>query len=102
MDSIPTYLKTHKFHPCHMGNCALFGLNTFGCNSIITVRDVEREAAGLPNHIWKFIGFPTPSNLVADYINEEGDSRVFDFRDPDIYNNTTSLEECEDGCTNCA
>jgi hypothetical protein len=93
---IPTYLKTRKFRPHHMGNYALFGINTFGCSSIINVRDTEREAAGLPQHIWKFHSFPSASDYVATYINEEGSRHTFDFRDSNIYNNTTRLEEYDE------
>ena len=92
----PTYLKTHKFRPHSEGNYALFGINTLGCNSIITNRDAEREAAGLPQHIWKFHSFPGASDYVATYINEQGQRQTFDFRDALTYSNTTRLEEYYD------
>jgi hypothetical protein len=91
-----TYLKTHKFRPHSEGNYALFGLTMFGCSSIITVHDTEREAAGLPQHIWQFFSFPDASDYVATYINEEGQYHTFDFRDPKIYNSTTRLEEYDE------
>ena len=92
----PTYLKTHKFRPHSEGNYALFGINTFGCSSVINVRDTDREAAGLQQHIWKFHSFPGASDYVATYINEEGSRHTFDFRDPITYSNTTRLEEYEE------
>lgn len=85
----------HKFRPHPMGNYALFGLTTLGCHSVITVHDQEREQAGLPQHIWVFQSFPTSSDYLATYINEEGTRRTFDFNDKNIYNSTTRLEECE-------
>lgn len=84
-----TYLKTHKFRPHHMGNYALFGLTNMGCQSIISVKNIPE----LENHIWKFVSFPGKSDYVATYINEEGHYHTFNFRDDNIYNNTTRLEQ---------
>ena len=86
-----TYLKTHKFRPHSMGNYGLFGLSLLGINSIISVKNIPE----LENHIWMFVSFPGRSDYVGTYINEEGFTRDINFRDMEIYNNTTRLEECD-------
>lgn len=87
-----TYLKTHKFRPHRMGNYGLFGLTLLGIHSVISVKNIPE----LENHIWKFVSFPGPSDYVATYMNEKGRYYTFNFRDPNIYSNTTRLEEYDD------
>jgi len=59
------YLKTHKFKPHENGNMFRYGLNSWGCNSIISYN----------NNIWKFIGFE-PNKSDAQYINMNGDITI--------------------------
>jgi len=58
---IITYLKTKTFIPHIDGNYAMYGLNYFGCDSIIQYN----------NDIWKFIWF-IPHKNDAVYINKSG------------------------------
>jgi len=51
----------NKFEPHYFGNYALYGLNTFGCNSIIMFRD----------EIWKFCYFKHGSDIPY-YVNKDG------------------------------
>jgi hypothetical protein len=56
------YLKNNTFIPHKNGNDMLYGLNVFGCNSIIQYN----------NDIWKFIWFISNTND-AVYVNKEGE-----------------------------
>jgi hypothetical protein len=55
------YLNTNTFIPHSGGNYARYGLNFFGCDSIIQYN----------NDYWKFIWFVPDSND-AVYINKDG------------------------------
>ena len=59
------YLKTHNFETHENGNMFRFGLNSWGCESIIQYN----------NNIWKFIWF-IPNTNNAQYINKEGDNII--------------------------
>ena len=56
--SIPTFLTTNKFEECE--NSFNFGLNSFGCESIIKYND----------DIWKFNSFETGTSN-AIYYNKD-------------------------------
>ncbi len=56
--NIAQYLSTHKFVPHTNGNIMNYGLNSFGCNSIIEYN----------NDIWKFVYF-NKNNAV--YVNKD-------------------------------
>jgi hypothetical protein len=57
---INTFLNTHEFEPHEMGNYALYGLNMFGCNSIIKYND----------KIWRFYAFDN-SQAIYETLNRE-------------------------------
>jgi hypothetical protein len=61
------YLKTKTFIPHENGNYARYGLNLFGCDSIIQY----------DNKIWKFKDFISNTNH-AVYIDKEGREFVLD------------------------
>ncbi len=54
------YLKNHNFVPHQNGNYGLYGLNFFGCDSIIKYND----------KLWKFLWFFSNN---AVYVNEYGE-----------------------------
>jgi hypothetical protein len=64
-DITKKYLKSNTFEPHELGNQMKYGLNTFGCESIIKYND----------DIWKFIWF---ENNDAIYINKYGTRLVLD------------------------
>ena len=61
------YLNTKNFVPHKNGNYARYGLNEFGCNSIIQY----------DNQIWQFIHFISNTNN-AVYINKDGNQFILD------------------------
>ena len=61
--SIISYLNSTEFVDHPMGNYALYGLNTFGCDSIIRYN----------NEIMKFYAFQSGTNY-AMYITQKGDT----------------------------
>ncbi len=67
INDIPTYLSNHTFISHEMGNYGNYGLNMFGCNSIIEYN----------NDIWKFYAFKTGSND-AIYYNKNGTKLILD------------------------
>jgi hypothetical protein len=83
--AISTYLNTHKFKPHSMGNYALYGLNTFGCESIIDFY----------NDIWKFYAFEVGNNN-AIYINKSGHSFLLNTFSNHSQLNITRLEEVKE------
>ncbi len=66
------YLNTNTFIPHKNGNYGRYGLNLFGCNSVIQYN----------NQIWKFKYFISDTNN-ALYINKEGMEFVLDTYDKD-------------------
>jgi hypothetical protein len=56
------YLNNHTFIPHTEGNYARYGLNLFGCDSIIQYN----------NHYWKFMYF-IPNSNIAVYTNKNGE-----------------------------
>ena len=62
---VKNYITNNNFVPHTNGNSMHYGLNEFGCNSVILYN----------NQIWKFIWFINNSNN-AVYINKEGDEFV--------------------------
>ncbi len=67
---IPTYLSTHIFIPHSMGNYGNYGLNLFGCNSIIEYN----------NDIWMFYALKGSSND-AIYYNKNGTELILNSYD---------------------
>ena len=61
------YLNTKTFIPHENGNYARYGLNLFGCDSVIQY----------DNKIWKFIHFISNTNN-ALYIDKEGRGFILD------------------------
>ncbi len=57
------YLKNNTFIPHENGNDLRYGLNSFGCNSVIQYN----------NHYWKFLWFLSDSND-ALYVNKNGET----------------------------
>jgi hypothetical protein len=84
------YLKTNKFRPHHMGNYALFGINMFGCSSIISYKEVDGTV-----DVWKFLHCG-PCGGPPVYFNSQGIRRTFDFGSSDVYNRATRLEDVND------
>ncbi len=71
MDSdIPAYLTNNEFVPHPMGNYACYGLNTFGCNSVILYND----------ELLKFYSFQGSTNN-AIYINKDGKQIIININD---------------------
>lgn len=72
------YLNSHEFEPHENGNAFRYGLNSWGCDSIINYN----------NDIWKFIWF-VPNKNDAMYINKNGDIiTIVDYDD-----NITRMQE---------
>ncbi len=66
------YLKTNTFVPHECGNYGRYGLNFFGCDSVIQYN----------NDYWKFIWFITNTNN-AVYVNKEGHQFVLQYYNMD-------------------
>jgi hypothetical protein len=60
--TVSDYLSTHKFVPHKNGNSMNYGLNSFGCESIIKYN----------GELWQFIWFLSDTNI-AVYVNQFGD-----------------------------
>jgi hypothetical protein len=60
--NIIEYLKNHTFEKHENGNMFRYGLNSWGCDSVISYN----------NDIWKFIAF-VPNKSDAEYINKNGE-----------------------------
>ncbi len=71
--SVMHFLSTNTFIPHELGNIHKYGLNFFGCDSIIHYN----------NDIWKFLYFMQNSNN-AVYINKNG--KKFIYNDDHEYN----------------
>jgi hypothetical protein len=69
INAISTYLSTHTFVHHEMGNYANYGLNMFGCDSIIDYN----------NDIWKFYAFQAGTDN-AIYYNKNGTELILDSR----------------------
>ncbi len=67
IDNTIDYLKNNQFVPHKMGNYARYGLNCFGCDSIIKYN----------NKLWKFICFVSNSNN-AVFIGENGEQFILE------------------------
>lgn len=78
--SIPTYLSTHTFVPHEMGNWGNYGLNIFGCDSIINYN----------NDIWKFYAFQACSDN-AIYYNKDGKELILNSRN--MPENVTRMQQ---------
>ena len=65
--NISNFLSKNTFIPHKDGNAMNYGLNSFGCESIISYN----------NDIWKFVYFLNCSNK-AVYINKNGQELVLD------------------------
>lgn len=63
------YLKYHRFKEHPDGNCLMYGLNTFGCESIIRFHD----------ELWKFLHFKSGTDITV-YVNERGELLEIDLR----------------------
>jgi hypothetical protein len=63
----PNFLSKNTFIPHKDGNAMNYGLNSFGCESIISYN----------NDIWKFLYFLNGSNK-AVYINKNGLELILD------------------------
>lgn len=70
----------NKFEPHPMGSYALYGVNTFGCDSIIKFH----------NEIWKFHYFNVGSDIPT-FINKNGDLLEIDLRKAQ---NVTRMQIC--------
>ena len=81
--SIISYLNSTEFVDHPMGNYALYGLNNFGCDSIIRCND----------EIMKFYAFQSGSNN-AIYITNTGSERVINPYDKTL--NITRLIDIKD------
>ena len=57
---INTFLNTQEFEPHALGNYALYGLNMFGCDSIIKYND----------KIWRFYAFENSTAIYETYNGE--------------------------------
>jgi hypothetical protein len=75
IDDVKNFLSNNDFIPHENGNNMCYGLNSFGCDSIIKYN----------NDIWKFLWFLTGTNK-AVYMNKEGLTCVFD-----PYNNNSPI-----------
>jgi hypothetical protein len=67
------FIASNTFLPHKDGNSMNYGLNSFGCDSIIKYN----------NDIWKFIWFITGTNK-AVYINKAGEIFIYNNQDLDI------------------
>jgi hypothetical protein len=60
--TIPEYLSNNEFVNHPMGNYGLYGLNMFGCDSVIRYND----------EIFKFYSFDPCGSRIANYVNKYG------------------------------
>ena len=67
IEDVKYFLSNNVFIPHKNGNDMCYGLNSFGCDSIISYN----------NDIWKFVWFLTGTNK-AIYINKNGLMFTFD------------------------
>jgi hypothetical protein len=75
------FLKTHTFRPHPFGERLLFGLNGFGCDSVILFEEL----------IWKFLYFDKKNQPI--YINAQAQKRPFDLNnDTNVRSKTTRME----------
>ncbi len=75
------FLKTRAFRPHPFGDKLLFGLNGFGCDSVILFEE----------HLWKFLYFAKNNQPI--YINARGQKQPFDFKDEtNVRSKTTRME----------
>jgi hypothetical protein len=74
------FAQTFQVHP--NGNANLFGLNTFGCDSIIKYK----------NQIWKFYAFQTGTDN-AIYLNKFNETFILNCiqKDPNVIENITRM-----------
>ena len=70
----------NKFEPHSYGNYGLYGLNTFGCDSIIKFND----------EIWKFLHFKKSSEIPT-FVNKNGDLIEINLRNAQ---NVTRMQIC--------
>ena len=82
VESISTYLNTHKFIKHSNGNAFNYGLNSWGCDSIVEFNGV----------LWKFYAFQSNSSNVI-YINHKGQRLIFNSFNIDFVMNR--MEEVE-------
>jgi hypothetical protein len=82
--NISDYLNSHAFELHPNGNSMLFGLNSFGCNSVILYQ----------NDIWKFYAFESGTDN-AIYYNKDGKRFVFNTHDTQVKSQITRLQEKE-------
>ncbi len=82
--NISDYLNSHSFEVHPNGNSMLFGLNSFGCNSVILYQ----------NDIWKFYAFESGTDN-AIYYNKDGKRFVFNTYDTQVKSQITRLQEKE-------
>ncbi len=82
--NISDYLNSHAFEVHPNGNSMLFGLNSFGCNSVILYQ----------NDIWKFYAFESGTDN-AIYYNKDGKRFVFNTHDTQVKSQITRLQEKE-------
>ncbi len=82
MSSLPSYTDffQNMFEPHPNGSYALYGLNTFGCDSIIKFHD----------EIWKFCYFKIGTDIPV-YINKTGDLLEIDLKKTP---NVTRMQIC--------
>ena len=75
------FLKTHTFRPHPFGERLLFGLNGFGCDSVILFEE----------HLWKFLYFEKNNQPI--YINALGHKQPFNLNDDiNVRSKTTRME----------
>ena len=79
--------KLPKFRPHEFGNGHLFGVNSFGCNSIISYTEVDGTVG-----IWKFYCFKNSSTETI-FCNANGIRRTFNLTDPEIASRAIRMEE---------
>jgi hypothetical protein len=89
MTTLDEINKNYRPHPD--GNRNLFGLNSFGTNSIILYTEVDGAS-----DIWHFKYFKSGTTSVRDaiYTNASGIIRKFDLLDENIASRTTRMEKC--------
>ena len=66
--SVIEYLKNHKFEKHENGNMFRYGLNSWGCDSVISYN----------NDIWKFVCFLNGITNKAVYYNKDGLELILD------------------------